>query len=129
MRAGFVIRLPTHSPTASRARRYRRRVRPPNKASLVASQMLFLPAIQAGDAEGVRSPTGFAEAGLAHAVQHLLRLWETFHRIGEILVRAAYAGNHGAHTRQDLLEIDAVQVAHQALGFAEVEDAALPPRL
>src|SRR4029077_6429718 len=42
----------------------------------------------------------------------------------QIRIGAADPGDHGANARQYLLEIDAVERPHCALGLAEVEDAA-----
>src|SRR5205807_1041153 len=85
----------------------------------------FFPAIQSGDSKGVRRPGGFPEAGAAHPGQHFLRRREAFDGVWEIGVGAANTGKHSTDARQNLLEVEAVQMADDALGFTEVENAAL----
>ena len=88
-------------------------------------QISLLSAIQTCNSERVGRPTRFAEAGEAHAGQHFLRLGKAFDRIGEIGVRPADAGNHGADARQDLPEVEPIEMTDDSLGLAEIEDAAL----
>src|SRR5271165_3843119 len=89
---------------------------------------LFFPAVQAGDSERVGCPGGFGKASAFHPLEHFFGRRETLDRRGEIGVGTADARNHGSHAGQNLLEIEAVERAHDSAGLTEVEDAAFPAR-
>src|SRR5579871_5717846 len=93
-----------------------------------ASDKLFLSSIQAGDAERVGRPSYFGESGALHPFQHLFRFGKSLDGCRQIRVGAANSRDHGSHSRQDFLEVEAIETAHHTLGFPEVENAALASR-
>src|SRR5580704_1756566 len=113
-------------PTASRALRQNRRAQALNR--FLPHSLSPSPAVQACDAESVGRPSRFTKAGETHAVEHFLRFRETLNRIRKISVRAADAGEHCSDSRQNLFEVEPIEMADDSLGLAEVEDPAFASR-
>src|SRR5581483_70598 len=114
------------------ASRYCPPERPPqNRSEGIGSpgERLFSPAIEACDAKGIGSPTGFTKARLAHPLEHYSRLWKAFHGRGQIGIRPTDAGNQCSHGGQHVAKIETIDLAQQTFGFTEIQDPALSSRL
>src|ERR1700722_5681147 len=82
------------------------------------------PAIQARDSERIGLPVRFREASAAHASEHFFRRGKALDRSRKISIGPTHSRDHGAHARENLLEINAVKLSHDSLGLAEIENAA-----
>src|ERR1700721_826453 len=83
--------------------------------------------IQSCHPEGVGRPAHIAEAHLLERPKHLRRGWETPDGCGQVGIGAAGARKQTADAGQHATEVKGVELAENAAGLAEVEDAEFAP--